>query len=116
VRQLVVKASVVPSSPILVTLMKEALSSSETSVLIRSTQRNNPEDAILNRICSKTTENKRWMRDNYTSWNCIWGFHCIIIRLQIMQLLIKQLLFLEHVNKQTNKISVAFSPQANYTD
>jgi hypothetical protein len=33
VRLLLVTASVVPSSPILVTLMKEALSSSETSVL-----------------------------------------------------------------------------------
>jgi hypothetical protein len=33
VRRLIVTASVVPSSPILVTLMKEALSSSETSVL-----------------------------------------------------------------------------------
>jgi hypothetical protein len=32
--------SVVPSSPILVILMKEALSSSETSVLTRATRRN----------------------------------------------------------------------------
>jgi hypothetical protein len=44
---MLVTANVVPNSPILVTLMMEALRSSDTSVLTRATLRKFPEDGIL---------------------------------------------------------------------
>jgi hypothetical protein len=45
--QLLIAANVVPSSPILVNLMMEAIHFSETSVLTRATRRNIPKDCIF---------------------------------------------------------------------
>jgi hypothetical protein len=67
-RRLLVTANVVPSSPILVNLMMEALSSSETSVLSRTTWRDIPEDAILHRLLMFTPRSIHPRTDWMVGW------------------------------------------------
>jgi hypothetical protein len=64
VRRLLVTANVVPSSPILVTLMKDVLSLSETPVLTRATRCNIQKTPFLNDVWNwleNSDANGRWI-------------------------------------------------------
>jgi hypothetical protein len=77
VRRLLVTANV-PSSPILVTLMMEALSYSETSVRTRDKRRHIPEDGILH---SHRRENlKSYTIHKYIQYDFI-KLHCLLAKI-----------------------------------
>jgi hypothetical protein len=61
---LLVTVNVIPTSPILVALMMEAIRSAEPSILIRATRRYIPEDGILH--------NHR--RENLKSYTALTGW------------------------------------------
>jgi hypothetical protein len=69
--QLLVIATVVHSSPILVNVMTEAIRSSETSVLTRATRRHITVDGILHSHCR---ENLRSY--NHNIWLTLMGTEC----------------------------------------
>jgi hypothetical protein len=123
VRRLLVTANV-PSSPILVTLIMEVLSSSKSSILTRITWHNIPQDRFfttdnthisllvcrLTNFCLHYSRKPRWNGQSLPLclknilkllYSCWWWAHVHQSSLQNWS------------QKQTN--SLAFSPQANYT-
>jgi hypothetical protein len=97
VRRLLVTASVVLSSPILVTLMKEALGSSETSGLTRAIWRNIPEDTILH---SHRRENLKSYKNKFSLVNASY---------QLVKTFCLPVCSLRHKNQNMQKYSFVYN-------
>jgi hypothetical protein len=77
--RLLVRVYVVPSSPIVVTLMMEGLSSSKASVLTRATRRNIPEDAIFHIHHSENLKSYIAL----TGWTLLWRCNVPTVRYEL---------------------------------